>query len=114
MDVVPDVELGPVGKREDANAFAGADAAIEEAPEFGALVFRIPLAGAVAEGEDALLGARFFFVATRAAEGCVEAVRAQPVKQRLGLEQAAAALGAELDGIGAVGECLFIAPDDAA
>ena len=95
MDVVPDVEFGPVGEREDADAFAGRDAAVVEVPEFGALVLGVPLAGAVAEGEDALLGAGFFFVAARAAEGCVEAVLAQAVEQRGGLQQAAAALGAE-------------------
>ena len=72
MDVVPDVELGPVGKRKHANAFAGADAAVEEVPEFGALIFWIPLTGAIAEGENAFLGTRLFFVASRAAEGCVE------------------------------------------
>ena len=112
MDVVPDVELGPVGEREDADALAGADAAVEEDPQLGALVLRIPLAGAIAEGEDALLGAGFFFVAARAAEGCVEAVRAQAVEQSLRLQQSAAALGAELDGVGAVGEGFFVAPDD--
>ena len=85
---------------------------LKRVPQFGALVFRIPLAGCVAEGEDAFLGARFFFVAARAAEGCVEAVGAQAVEQRLGFEKTAAALGAELDGIGAVGEGFFVAPDD--
>ena len=74
MDVVPDVELGPVGEREDADAFAGPDAAVKERPELGALILGVPLAGGVAEGEDALLGAGFLFVAARAAEGCVEAV----------------------------------------
>ena len=112
MDVVPDVELGPVGEREDANAFAGADAAVEEVPQLGALVFGVPLAGGVAEGEDALLGAGFFFVAARSAEGCVEAVGAEAVEQGRGFEQSAAALGAELDGIGSVGEGFFVAPDD--
>ena len=86
MDVVPDIELGPVGEREDADAFAGADAAVEEGPQFGALVFRIPLASGVAEGEDALLGAGFFFVAARAAKGSVEAVSAKAVEEGLGFE----------------------------
>ncbi len=74
MDVVPDVELGPVGEREDADAFAGVDAGVVEVPELGALVLGVPLAGSVAEGEDAFLGAGFFFVAAGSAEGGVEAV----------------------------------------
>src|SRR5258708_23619031 len=92
MDVVPDVELSPVGQWEDADAFARADAAIEEAPQFGALSLRIPLARAVAEGEDAFLGARLFFVAARAAKRGVKAVCAQSIEQSLRLQQTAAAL----------------------
>ena len=111
QDVVPDVELGPVGEREDADAFAGGDAGVVEVPELGALVLGVPLAGLVAEGEDALLGAGFFFVAARAAEGRVETVLAEAVEESRGLEQAAAALGAEADGVGAVGEGLLVAPD---
>src|SRR5579871_3511156 len=112
MDVVPDVELGPVGERKDTDAFAGANAAVEERPKLWTLIFGIPLARGVAEGEDPLLGARFFFIAACAAEGCVEAVGAQTVEEGLGLEISAAALGAELDGVCTVGESFFIAPDE--
>ena len=112
MDVVPDVELGPVGEREDADAFAGIDAAVEEVPELGALVLGVPLAGVVAEGKDALLGARFFFVAACSAECCVEAVLAQAVEQRRGLEQPAAALGAELRRGSRRRRVPLVAPDD--
>src|SRR6201999_1946106 len=56
MDVMPHVELGPVGEREDADAFSGADARVVEIPELRALRFGLPLAGAIAEREDALLG----------------------------------------------------------
>ena len=108
---MPDVELGPVGEREDADAFAGGDAGVVEVPELGALVLGVPLAGLVAEGEDALLGAGFFFVAACSAEGCVEAVLAEAVEEGGGLEQAAAALGSEGYGVGSVGEGLFVAPD---
>ncbi len=83
VDVLPDVHLGPVGKREDADAFAGVDARVVEVPKLGALVLGIPLAGTIAEGVDAFLGAGFFFVAARAAEGRGEAVVAQGVEQRL-------------------------------
>ncbi len=77
VDVLPDVHLGPVGKREDADAFAGVDARVVEVPKLGALVLGIPLAGTIAEGVDAFLGAGFFFVAAGAAEGRGEAVVAR-------------------------------------
>jgi hypothetical protein len=48
-------------------------ARVVQAPEFGALLLRIPVVLRVAEREYALLRARFFLVAPRAAEGEVEA-----------------------------------------
>ena len=77
VDVVPDVQLGPVGKREDADALAFIDAAVVEVPEFGTLILGVPLAEGVAEGVDTLLGARFLFVAACAAEGRVEVARGE-------------------------------------
>jgi hypothetical protein len=100
VDVLPDVHLRPVGERKDANAFAGMNARVVEVPQLGPLVLRVPLPGAVAEGVDALLGAGLLFIAARAAEGRVEVVVAQRIEQRLRLQQAAAALGVERDGIG--------------
>src|SRR6185436_4847079 len=93
--VLPHVELGPVRQREDADALAGPDAAVQQRPQLGPLVLRIPLALRVAQREDALLRARPFFVAPRAAERGVEVARFEAVEQRLGLEQAAAALRAD-------------------
>jgi hypothetical protein len=58
MDVLPDVELGPVGEREDADALALVLARVVEAPEFGRWFFGSQRCCA-AEGEDALLGAGF-------------------------------------------------------
>ena len=75
VDVVPDVDLGPVREREDADALARADAAVQQVPELRPLVLRIPLALRVAEREDALLGARALLVAPRAAERRVEVRR---------------------------------------
>ena len=72
---------------------------LKSAPELGALIFRVPLAGDVAEGEDAFLGAGFFFVAAGAAEGCVESVCAEGVEKGLGFQQSAAALGSERTGL---------------
>ena len=106
VDVVPDVELGPVREREDADALARSDAAVEQVPQLGPLVLRIPLALGVAEREDALLGARALLVAPRAAERRVEVARLERVEQRLGLQQAAAALRADQERLRAVGDRL--------
>src|SRR5919198_1346648 len=66
-DVLPHVELGPVGDGEHADVLAAADAAVVEVPQLGALVARVPLPEVVAEGEDPLLGPRALLVAAGAA-----------------------------------------------
>src|SRR5690606_5764824 len=71
-DVVPHVELGPVGQREDPDVLALADPRVVEVPQLGALVLRVPLAEVVAEGEDPLLGPGLLLVAPGAAEDGVE------------------------------------------
>ena len=111
VDVLPYVHLRPVGERKDANAFAGMNPRVVKVPQFRALVLRVPLPGAVAEGIDALLGARFFFIAPRAAKGRVEIVVAQRIEQRLRLQQSAAALGVEHNGIRPRRNGGFVAPD---
>lgn len=86
LDVLPDVEFGPVGEGEDAEAFAGVVAGVEESPEFGALVFGVPDLVAVAEGEDAFFGAGTLFVAAGTAEGGVEAVELEGLDEGAGFE----------------------------
>ena len=93
-DVLPDVELGPVGNREDAQVLAGRQARVVEAPELRALVARVPLAELVAVREDALLGAGLFLVAARAAEERVELEFLDRVEQRHRLVHVAALVGA--------------------
>ena len=82
QDVLPDIELGPVGQRKDADRLAWRDAGVVDLPHFRALVLGVPGMLGVAEGEDALLGARLFLVAPRAAECRVEAVFVQRLAQR--------------------------------
>ena len=72
MDVLPDIELGPVRDRKDADAFALGLVRVVEVPQFGALLLRVPAVIATPEAEDALLRATFFLVTARAAEGGVE------------------------------------------
>ena len=112
VDVLPDVELGPVRQREHADALARADAAVQQVPELRPLVLRIPLALRVAEREDALLGARAFLVAPGAAERRVEVAGLERVEQRLGLEQPAAALRADEERLRAVGDRFLVGVDD--
>src|SRR5260370_2312294 len=56
VDVEPDVEFGPVGKRKYANAFAFVETGVENIPQLWALVFRVPLAQHIAERIHSLLG----------------------------------------------------------
>ena len=88
-DVLPHVELGPVGDRERADVLAGADARVVEVPQLRALAARVPLAEVVADGQHALLGARALLVAAGAAEAGVEPVLGDRVQQRHGLQAVA-------------------------
>ena len=67
----------------------GMHAGVVQIPQLGALVLRIPLAEFVAEGEDALLGARLFLVAAGAADAGVEAVLGDRLQQRHRLRRVA-------------------------
>src|SRR6267143_1683305 len=87
LDVLPDVELGPVADREHAHVLAGMHARVVQAPELGPLVARVPLAEFVAQREHALLGARLFLVAPRAADRGVEAELGDRLEQRHGLRR---------------------------
>src|SRR5206468_4440977 len=61
-EVLPDVELGPVGQREDADVLALVMAPVVKTPQLRALVLGVPLAELVAEGEHPLLSARLLLV----------------------------------------------------
>ena len=85
LDVTPDVHFGPVGEREGAHAFALADHAVVDVPQFRALVARVPFMVGRAEGIDAFLGAARLLIAARAAEGCIELAGIERLAQRFGL-----------------------------
>ena len=87
LEVLPDVELGEVGQREDAQVLPLANARIEERPELRTLVLRVPLAKLVAHAHDALLGASPVFVAPAATESDVEAVLRERIEERHALER---------------------------
>ena len=86
-------------------------AGVVERPEFGALVFGVPLAEFVAEGEDALFGAGFFFVAPRATHQCAEAVLFDGFEQCDGLG-GVAGVGFAPQHHRAFGDGVFHAADD--
>ena len=86
----PDVELGPVRQREDAEVLAALVTAVVEPPQLRPLVLRVPLTELVAVAEHALLGPRSLLVATGPAEDGVEAVLGDRVEQRDGLQRVAA------------------------
>src|SRR5699024_11065972 len=95
-DVLPDVELGPVGQREYADVLVPAVSTVVELPQFRPLGAGVPGTEGVAEGEDPLLGAGLLLVAPGAAEYGVEAVLLDAAQQGGGLEPVAAGAGAGL------------------
>jgi len=112
VDVLPDIELGPIRERKDAQAFARMNARVENVPEFGTLIARVPLAALIAKRKDAFFGAGTFFVAARAPDSGIETAVAQTVEKRGGFECAATALGAPVEGIGAFVEGGAVGVDD--
>ncbi len=91
-DVLPDVELGPVRDREHPHVLALAMPAVEDVPQLGPLVLRVPLAVLVAEREDPLLGPGLLLVSPAAAEHRVEAALRDAPQQGDGLQPVAARL----------------------
>src|SRR5688572_13158350 len=112
IDVLPHVELGPVGQREHPDRLAGIDPRVVEVPQLGPLIFGIPLTELVTEREEALLRARLLLVAAGTADGGIEAMMAQPGQKSLRFEEAATILGAQVERIGAGGDGRLIAPDE--
>jgi len=58
------------------------NARVIKIPQLGALILRVPLPGAVAEGVDAFLGAGLLFIAARAAEGRIKVVVFERIQLR--------------------------------
>src|SRR5437660_7710331 len=88
-DVLPHVELCPIGDRKDARVLPFVQTPIVETPHLRPLALRLPLTELVAEREDALLGASTLLVAPCATEGGIEAVLANRIQQRHGLQRVA-------------------------
>ena len=55
-DLLPDIQLCPVGDRKDPDTFTLVNFSIIEVPEFRPLIFGIPLMGTITEGEYSFFG----------------------------------------------------------
>lgn len=84
IDVLPDIEFGPIGEGEDADALAFVDLAVVDIPKFGALIFGIPAVIFVTEGVDPFLGARLFLITPSTTEGGIELVVIECLLESLG------------------------------
>src|SRR4030095_8994582 len=98
-DVLPNIELGPVGYRENAWVFARVDARVVQVPELGPLILRIPLAEGVAHREDTFLRSCLFLVPPGSADQRVESELLDCLQQRDRLRGVPRIVGvAQLDG----------------
>jgi len=92
-DVVPHVELGPVGEREDPDVLPLVVPPVVEVPQLRALALGVPLAELVAEAEDSLLGPGLLLVPARPAEDGVVAPLGDRAQQRRRLQPVAGRSG---------------------
>ena len=77
LGVAPDIQLGPVQDRVDAQVRAFGEFGFVLIPEFGRLVLEVPVAVDGAGGEDALLGAQALLVPPDPGDHALEIVFAQ-------------------------------------
>src|SRR6516165_9437863 len=110
--VLPDVQLRPVGDREDADVLALPDARVVEVPQLRPLGAWVPLPEVVPEAEDALLRAGPLLVAARAAHRGVEPVLLDRVEEGRRLQLVARGAGPRLLDHAAAVDRLLHARDD--
>src|SRR5271163_2942797 len=108
MNVLPDIQLGPIGNGEYPNALALVSGCVVEAPELRALILRVPAMLCGAEGEDSFLGAAFLFVAPRPAECRGEFILVERLFEALGLHHIGMNLRAMSKGADALGDSILI------
>src|SRR4029450_1718096 len=81
-DVLPDIELGPVGQREDPDVLTRPVPPVVEVPQLGPLVLGVPLPEIVAEAEHPLLGPSLLLVAAATTKHRVDPVLLDRLQQR--------------------------------
>ena len=87
MDVLPDVQLGPVAHREYPDRFPLIDPSVVKIPQLRALIFGIPAMGPIPKAKHAFLGTTLLFVATSAPKRCIKTVLGQGRLERVGFHQ---------------------------
>ena len=87
-------------------------ARVIEVPQFGALVFGVPVVRCCAEGEDALFGAAFLFIAPSAAKGGIKTASVERGFQSVGKHQLRVNRCRAVDRINALCRCLGIVVDN--
>ena len=90
LDVLPDVQLGPVQQRMDADVRARLEVGLELVPQLRRLVLDVPFHVLVARAEVAFLGAGRFLVAADADDDAGEVVLVEHRLEGVLLERAAA------------------------
>src|SRR5476649_2665560 len=90
LDVLPDIQLGPMQNRMHADVGVGAEIGLELTPEFRRLILEIPGEISPARREVALLGAGALLVSADADNDRVEVMLRERGLQRVGLQLGAA------------------------
>src|SRR3984893_1620407 len=112
VDVLPDIELGPVGNREHADALALVLARVVQAPQLGPLVLRIPAMLGRAERENPLLRPALLLIAPGSAERHIEAIFVERLLEALRLHDIGVDLRAVREGIDSLRQAVRIHVDD--
>ena len=81
MDVLPDIQLGPVAQRKCAYALALVHFTVEQVPEFRSLIFGIPLMKTVAKAVNAFLGPTLLLITTGTTKRSVKLVVVESLLQ---------------------------------
>ena len=86
-DILPDIQLRPVGQREHTDALPFMDTGVVDVPQLRTLVLRVPLVELVAERIDTFFRPALLFIATGASESGIELIFIERMQQRLRLHQ---------------------------
>ena len=112
IDVLPDIEFGPVGQGENTDALTLVDLAVVDVPELGPLVFGIPAVIFIAEGVDPFLGTGLFLIPSGAPEGGIELELVEGLLEALGFHDIGVFFTAMGEGSDALVDPFLIDMDD--
>src|ERR1700733_1521183 len=84
MDVLPDIELRPIGNRKNTHTLSSGLFCIIESPQFRTLALWVPTVVGGAEGKHPPLCTAYFFVTPCPAKGHIEAMQIKCLLEALG------------------------------